>query len=193
MSAPPCACNAIGPCAYHEMAGRDEVEAHLSKLIADRCDHDDGGHSCEYCAETFVAAMAVMDERVRTERERAVRETWLEAQRIHHDDLGHDAAGMRLEACGEVGCKELRARATRPSAAPLMPKCIHCCHAPQDCKWGGCGPCGEYCGDPAHRPSAAPEIDTDPQDVNGRQHEHEYNRAGYCKHCGGSAAPEGQP
>lgn len=150
MSAPPCACNAIGPCAYHEMAGREEVEAHLSKLIADRCDHDDGGHSCEYCAETFVAAMAVMDERVRTE----VRETWLEAQRIHHDDLGHDAAGMRLEACGEVGCKELRARATRPSAAP--------------------------------------EVDTDPQDVDGRQHEHEYNRAGYCKHCGGSAAPEGE-
>ena len=31
--------------------------------------------------------------------------------------------------------------------------CWNCCHAPDDCKWGGCGPCSKYCGDPLHKPS----------------------------------------
>lgn len=35
-------------------------------------------------------------------------------------------------------------------------KCEYCCHKPNDCKWGGTGPCVDYCGRPARAEGEAP-------------------------------------
>lgn len=37
-----------------------------------------------------------------------------------------------------------------------IPKCLFCCHTPDDCKWGGSKGCDAYCGNPSHDPLSAP-------------------------------------
>ncbi len=55
-----------------------------------------------------------------------------------HDDIGALLALLAARPTAEA--PEVAAREA----------CWACCHTPDDCKWGGPGSCGVYCGDPKH-------------------------------------------
>ena len=77
-------------------------------------------------------------------------------------DDWYDIAATELERRGLATRVDIKSAhevaADRPATTP-SDRCRDCCHKPDDCKWGGPGDCGNYCGNPRHHHPGAGRVD----------------------------------